>query len=195
MENFFYDMSSNLCEKMNTLYPRCQRDNIKIRYGLELFLDSIGKLTIYIIVAKLLGCFPEMVLLIFIFGGLRLLAGGMHMNTSLGCFMVSGIVFVGGARISMYMENNMIIFIVVMCLSLMLVYIYAPSGTINNPINPETYKALKHKSLLFIGTAIFVGIYLKGVYQNIIMVGISCVVLTIIPFTNRKYIKKEIQNC
>lgn len=65
--------------------PECE---LAIQYGLELILNNLLKAILILTVSAFWGKFWEAVIVLISFASLRYFAGGRHMKTSFGCFIV-----------------------------------------------------------------------------------------------------------
>lgn len=177
-----------LVKQLNKIYPRTELENIKMAYGIEIVLDNLLKMVCIIIVAALTGLLRETLIVFIGFGVLRLSAGGRHMDRSSTCLLLSGLITIGGgflARLHILARWECIIALLVSCI---VASVYAPSGTVNNPIHEKYKKVLKVRSIVTIGIYVLVILVQKdSLIQNALTIGTVCEVITILPVVNRKY--------
>lgn len=175
-------------EILNKKYQRTELENAKMIYGLEVLLDNLLKVIFIVVLSLVLNIFKESMLVFLGFGVLRAKAGGFHFDKNIMCWIVSTLIPVGGGTlISMNLiTKNMAILLIL--ITLVIISLYAPSGTINNPIAPENRKKYHMKSvgiviLYLILTCIFWEIQIGAT----LAIGGICEAITILPILNRKY--------
>lgn len=104
-----------------------------VSYGILLMIETIYKVIILMILGEIIGAFPETIAFLIGFSGLRKNAGGIHMRTSAGCMlsvMFLWIITILCSRVHILSWIYVVLFFV----TVVLVAIYAPCDTINNPI-------------------------------------------------------------
>ncbi|MDE6026125.1 MAG: accessory gene regulator B family protein [Lachnospiraceae bacterium] len=126
-------------------------DQIEIvTYGITLIIESIYKMIILIIIAFLTHKVYETLVVIGSFCGLRLLAGGIHCKTSFGCTLTMIFIWFSGIM-SAHIYIPDLLIAIMLCLSLAVVFIYAPAATKNNPItNPKIRTSKKAGAVIMI---------------------------------------------
>lgn len=190
MDKFENMLATKFTKWMNQFYPRKECEQVVIAYGIEIFIDNIFKLIAYMLAAIYLGIVKESILMLVLFGLLRYLAGGIHFDKNIVCFLVTGIFIVGGAYLSKLISIPYIISDVVLLISGFMLFQYAPSGTKKNPIIPEKMKPLKIKTVITFLIYVITAVILKDkVLYNMVMIVSVVVSITILPVVNRKYKK------
>lgn len=188
MEYIEKQIASRIIEKLDKVYPRTELEKIKMKYGLEVFLDNAIKLVCMIILAFLAGFPREAILVITACSFLRLSAGGVHADKSLVCMLITAAVTLGGGYLAWRVTIPLSAVLVLLGISAGIALLYAPSGTKNNPINPKFYKILKIRS---VGTiclyAVLSVIFAKDKAGTMLVIGTLCEVFSILPAINRKY--------
>lgn len=104
-----------------------------VSYGIILIIETFYKVMVLMILGAIIGAFPETIAFLIGFSGLRKNAGGIHMKTSAGC--VLSVVFLW--LITICLSSTHIfsgVYVVLFFVTLVLVAIYAPCDTANNPI-------------------------------------------------------------
>ncbi|MCM1273313.1 MAG: accessory gene regulator B family protein [Clostridium sp.] len=115
-----------------------------VTYGITLFIESIYKMIILMIIAILTHKVYETVVVIGSFCGLRLLAGGIHCKTSIGCTSTMILIWLSGIM-SVYVNIPILLMSAMLCVSLIVVAAYAPAATKNNPITDT--KIIRRKKI------------------------------------------------
>lgn len=122
-------------------FKKCSIENasiIEVAYGIELFLNSVLKGIGLLLIAAVLGRIPEMVIAIGCFALLRKFAGGLHMKSSMGCFLGMLSVWLLSEAADRFLPIMPILVTAGLYIVLfVLIYIYAPYTTENNPIHDE----------------------------------------------------------
>jgi accessory gene regulator B len=107
---------------------------IEMRYGLESFYLTITKLVVITILAILLGIFKEYIIFTLMYIPLRTVSFGWHANTTKACWIISPIAFLLIPYLGSILEINLITKIIVLFISLIIFYLYAPADTKKRPI-------------------------------------------------------------
>ena len=177
-----------LCAKKIAQWCSDESEDVEIiQYGMELILENIVKMTGIILIALLIGYVKEVMVASIVFMSLRSMAGGVHCKTSLGCF--GAMVLVIG--ISVYLRcitiPGWVYILGTVCVEI-IVYLYAPSDTSNNPITDETLRKRKR-----IGAVVLVGLFFciflvsnNIEIKNIVFVSMGLEGITIIPLDKLK---------
>lgn len=188
MDKLEHKLALIITKWMNKFYPRDAKEQVVIVYGIEVFIDNIFKLLVYLLVAIYLGILKESVIMFLLFTGLRKSAGGMHFDKNIVCFLFTGIVIVGGAFISRIITINYFIWSILLILAGLILLKYAPSGTKKNPILPEKIKPLKIKTVITFLIYVVIAVILnKSTFSNMVLIISLVVSTTLLPIVNRKY--------
>lgn len=144
MRDYTHAIAIRFVDKMNEYRGYTESERIVITYGLELFLNNNLKLMIYLIIGSVCNIFTETVIAVLVMAVLRILTGGYHSQSDLGCLILSHMHFI------------------VFSLGITVIYIlYAPCG--------GKYSNVKGLALLWIKTVVtlilFCG-YLGGIFIN-----------------------------
>lgn len=155
-----------------------------VTYGIELIFDSLFKMIGLVILGMIFGYTWEVILSIGCFSFLRSAAGGLHMKSSLGCFlsMVSvGVLSIAGAELISHLPIAVLIL-----LSIGIVVInklFAPFFTHNNPIEDE--RIIKNKNLraVIISALLLVIIWFVPIWRVklLMLIPVTLETLSILP--------------
>lgn len=158
-----------------------------VQYGMELILENVMKTAGVLVIAWITGWIYETLLSAFVFVFLRRWAGGIHMKTSIGCF--GAMVFV--IMLSLSMQEVVIwpiLFYAILILAIVLVILYAPGDTSNNPITDAEIR--KQKKMGAIVTSLIFVLIILGCKSNEIkmLIAVPMVLesLTLIPVNKYK---------
>lgn len=127
-------------------------------YGFYIVFASLVKGIILISISLLLGMLIPALLIVFVFGSLRMLAGGYHFDTYGRCLFISLGLFVAAALITQYtFQYWNIVFVIifltlVFAISLYVLIKYAPKDTPTKPItDPVEIKKFKKLAIVYLG--------------------------------------------
>src|SRR5574344_213624 len=146
-----------------------------INYGLELIIGEIPKIILLFVIAFVLKIgwlvlFAYVTMLPY-----RIVAGGFHLKTHIGCFINTCALYIGNVILSKYLiienENKFIITVIIWLISIMMIFLYAPADTINLPILRKKERRIK-KILSYVMltiTLIFVIIIKNQILSNILL--------------------------
>jgi len=118
-----------------------------MKYGLQIFIETILTLLLAISISLLTGMTGEMLLALIAFAILRAVSGGFHFSAAWACLWSSAI----GANLLAYATFNDTIILICTGISLLLAAIYAPSKIDKQTRIPKKYyPMLKVISLVII---------------------------------------------
>lgn len=92
MRDYMHELAARTTNFLGRNKCYTEEEATVITYGTELFFNSVLKAIIYLTVGLISGKFLEVVVAIGVFGGLRVLAGGIHAKTDSGCFVMTGLI-------------------------------------------------------------------------------------------------------
>ena len=169
-----------------------------INYGLHLLIGELPKNCIILGLAYVLGIFKLTLLTVILLLPYRVVSGGFHLKTHLGCIIGTTLIYCGIAKISCYIifYNQILKYIITLLVwifGIIMIHLYAPADTENVPILSK--KERKHKKIL---SYIFLSIALAVSYiisnkeiSNILLLSYFVQSISITKFaykiTNNKY--------
>lgn len=157
----------------------------KMKLGIEIILINISKISVILLLSASLNLFKESLLMLLVFAIIRKSTFGIHAKSSLGCTIISIIMFVLVPYVSYHIKiNNYIVFSIFVIINILL-YKYAPADTENQPlIGKKLRSKLKNEAIL---TGIFLMLITLIVPYSVVKVLITLAaifaVLTILPIT------------
>ena len=147
-----------------------------IMYGLQLIIGEIPKLILLIVVSIL---FKIEWLVIFAYVTIlpyKLVAGGFHLKTHIGCTLGTFAVYFGNVLVSKYIVFEPIwvkYFLIVLTgiLALIMISLYAPADTLNVPILRQKERKIKKiLSYIFAAILLILSIFIKNtILSNILL--------------------------
>nr|WP_239585764.1 accessory gene regulator B family protein [Lysinibacillus composti] len=173
----------------NTLFNLLVQENYsalekeKLRFGIQIVLSELIKLLIIYLAAILLDCVLPTFITHLAFLILRQVCLGYHFNGLFTCIVWSIITFPVAVKCLMELHHHLnfssATLYVIFCIFLLMVYLLAPKGTVNQPIINEKHcrflrKKMCFRMLLLIGVFFFSSVEIKllisyGVLIEVIM--------------------------
>ena len=168
-----------------------------IEYGLELIVGEMPKTILLFVVSFFLGIGWYMIFAYVALMPYRMMSGGFHLHTHLGCIMGSIIVYYGNIYLSKFLILDNIQKYILIGLSLLfgilMVSFYAPADTENVPIISKKERKMKKilSYVTLILTLIAATFIQDSVLANILIIGVIiqtlCITRIIYKLTNNKY--------
>ncbi len=157
---------------------------VVVTYGIELIFDTLFKLIGLVILGIIFGRTWEVILSIGCFALLRSAAGGLHMSSSLGCFLsMVSISFLSCAGAELIGELPIAVLVILSVGIVVLNKLFAPFFTQNNPISDE--KIIKNKNIrsVIISIILLIIVWTVPVLQVklLILIPITIESLSILP--------------
>lgn len=162
-------------------------------YGFELLISFLLSTTLVLICGIVLNRIPQTIAFLCVFIFLRSFTGGYHARTYFFCSFVTLLTFGVVLIISSLIEVSLIHYLIVFCVGVVLLIIFAP---IKHPYKKTSPKQkLKHKIISVVLFSFFVAV---GVSLNKTFMAVSCTIfatliadLVLLFIKNRKEIKNE----
>lgn len=163
MKDYTKEVANGIIKKMNLRANYSENKMEVLIYGMELILNSLLKVVLYLCIGIILGKFLEVIVAIIIFAILRKNSGGVHFEEDIYCFLVTGgVIFASifGAEILKHREEfNFIL----MLASIILYLRYAPCDEYYIKNNQDEKEKDKFKSVILV-CFFFVGTILMNDY-------------------------------
>lgn len=143
---------------------------LEIKYGLEIVYVIITRTVIFLLINILLGTFIEFIIFYIIYAIIRSFSFGLHAKSSVACFFVSSIAFIGIPYISSVISFNIVLKILLSIYFYIIFLIFSPADTPKKPlVNKYKRKKLKYYSLITV-TFYIIGLFtLNDLISNIII--------------------------
>lgn len=179
-----------------------------IKYGLQLIIGEIPKTLLLFVVSFLLGFGWYMLFAYITIMPYKMVSGGIHLHTHLGCIIVSAISYYGTILLSKFLNldslEKYILIVLSFVFGILMISLYAPADTENLPIiSKKERKIKKILSYIILTITLGIAIFLKdNTLSNILIIGTIMQSLFIsrlaYKITNNKYghevYKEELQN-
>lgn len=150
-----------------------------IKYGLELIIGELPKMFLLFIIAWLLGIFKYALISFAIILPYKLVSGGVHLKTHIGCILGTPLFYCGNVFISKYInipdiKNQIIFSAIILTFAIIMISLYAPADTENVPILRKKERAKKKIiSYIIVTTMIIISFLVKDrVISNMFRVGV-----------------------
>ena len=150
-----------------------------IKYGLELIIGELPKMFLLFIIAWLLGIFKYALISFAIILPYKLVSGGVHLKTHIGCILGTSLFYCGNVFISKYInildiKNQIIFSAIILTFAIIMISLYAPADTENVPILRKKERAKKKIiSYIIVTTMIIISFLVKDrVISNMFRVGV-----------------------
>lgn len=187
--------SQMIAKRKNKEYKQLTIDEVigLMTYSLQALYGEIMKMILIFIFASFLHILIPTLIITLAFSTLRLLAGGVHMNTFFNCLGMTTILFIVGGLVvhnivdlNFINQNILYLILLEVIVSFYLIYKYAPRDTPNKLITDiKKIMMFKRLSIVFV-TIVNIILVILALYQyNIIllsvMYGLLLEVFTITP--------------
>lgn len=162
-----------------------------INYGLHLIIGEIPKIFLLFAIGFILGIGKLTILAFLLVLPYRMMSGGFHLKTHLGCIVCTTSMYCGIALLSKYviMSNNIkIIFsIFLLIFGFIMITLYAPADTENVPILRKKERKLKRNlSYVVLIISVILAFVIKNAnISNILLYGTFIQTLTITKLAYR----------
>ena len=157
-----------------------------INYGLQLVVGEIPKLFIIFGLAYILGVL-KLTLLSFLFiMPYRMVSGGTHLHTHIGCIIATSVFYIGNSVISQYLvwNSSLVKYITVFLIwafSMVMIKKYAPADTEAVPILRKKERRTKQiLSYVIMSITLLIGTIVKNnIISNLLIIGTFLQTITI----------------
>lgn len=177
-------MIEKICEsitkKIQEQMPEVDNERAEvIKYGLEIIIGEIPKLILLVVVAIILKIGWLVVFAYLTMLPYKVMAGGFHLKTNIGCLIGTFTVYYGNVLISKYMVIEpiylkYIIIIATWIFSIIMISLYAPADTINLPILRKKERKTKKILSYIFATIMLIGslVIKNNTLANILLINV-----------------------
>lgn len=176
-------MIDKICEyltnKIRKQMPEIDDEKAEIiNYGIQLIVGEIPKIFLMFGLGIILGLWWQTLLAFFLLLPYKIVSGGFHLKTHIGCFLCTNVVYCGNAYISTIWNfpNEITKYVTILgifILGIIMVSIYAPADTENLPIlTRKERKTKKILSYIFLIINLLVATFIpNNTISNLIIIG------------------------
>lgn len=160
------------------------------QYGFQIGLEVSLNTLISILIAVFLHMEWETLMFFIVFNALRSYAGGLHMETYLGCLICSCLSLTGLLLIVKYIECQRIFSIGMIAVSLILVKVLSPVLDINRPVSDKDLLKFARRLNYSIAGIVLLSIvlFLLKLYRMLLMLSATTMFMVcILAFGKVKY--------
>lgn len=150
-----------------------------IKYGLELIIGEVPKILLLFIIAIVLKIGWLVIFAYFTMVPYKIVAGGFHLKTNIGCTIGTLSIYYGNVLISKYITwtqiyTKYIVILIAFVFSMIMVSLYAPADTVNLPILTKRERKTKRiLSYVFATITLLVAIIIKdNILSNILLLNV-----------------------
>lgn len=150
-----------------------------IKYGLELIIGELPKMFLLFVIAWLFGIFKYALISFAIILPYKLVSGGVHLKTHIGCILGTSLLYCGNVFISKYInipdiKNQIIFSAIILIFAIIMISLYASADTENVPILRKKERAKKKIiSYIIVTSMIIISFFVKDkVISNMFRVGV-----------------------
>lgn len=142
-------VSNWIIEKMRIEMPEIDDERAEIiKYGLQLLIGELPKFVILFALGFALNIGWLTILAFFSILPYRIVAGGFHLNTHIGCLVCTCGFYIGNVLVSNQFGNmpdniKYLIIFITFILSIINISLYAPADTVNVPILRKKERKIK----------------------------------------------------
>lgn len=155
----------------------------KLYLGIIVIALNISEMIIVFVLAFFIGIIKEVILFSIMFAALRLTAAGVHCKSTLGCILLTSIIYIGSSYIAIKYPLNMYLSFMISAISTVLLYKYSPADTKNRPILGEDHRReLKIKTTIIASILILINLLLLNkILFNLTMFALLIETLSVLP--------------
>ena len=150
-----------------------------IKYGLELIIGEVPKILLLFIIAIVLKIGWLVIFAYFTMLPYKIVAGGFHLKTNIGCTIGTLTIYYGNVLISKYIIWTPIyakytVIFMIFVFSMIMVSLYAPADTVNLPILTKRERKMKRiLSYVFATIILLAAIIIKdNILSNILLLNV-----------------------
>lgn len=169
MRDYTHVIAVSFINKMNEYRKYTESERIVITYGLELFLNNSLKLMIYLIIGSVCNIFIETVIAVLVMAVLRILTGGYHSQSDLGCLILTGGMIFFPIVLSKYILISNIDFIIFSLGIVVIYFFYAPCGGKYSNVRGIALFRIKTVVILILFCSYWGGIFINRRWRIIAM--------------------------
>lgn len=196
-------MIDKICEiltnKIKKEMPDIDEERAEIiNYGMHLVIGEIPKTFVFLLIAYLLGIFKLFLIAFLSLLPYRVVSGGFHLKTHIGCIVGTTVFYCGNVYLSKYLviQPEILRYFVILgawFFGMVMVKLYAPADTENVPIvSKKERRKKKILSYIMLSITLLVAVFIEDVtISNIIVYGsiLQSISITRLAYklTNNKY--------
>ncbi len=151
-----------------------------------MILDSAIKFLVYLMIGIVIDKFYEVLFAVFVFGSIRKYAGGIHVKTGTGCFILTGIAIAMSISAPQIMGDNIKIRVLLFLIINTLYLVFAPYDEYFDQLDQKKYCIVKCKIMILINILL---LFLFMISWYWVAIGIGAILAEGITLIRRRNLK------
>lgn len=152
-----------------------------IRLGIQLFIEGSSKVLMIIIIGLLLGEGVEVLVSLVCFCSIRRYAGGIHLETNIGCFAVMCMLILSSVQISKITLYSQIDLLIILIVCVMILIKWSLNEGKHRYIEADMSIKNKSRALIVLGVIFLIAVYEER-YRAVLINSAGSEILTILPW-------------
>lgn len=191
MADITHSLSTRIVSGLNTDKRYTESERQVFTYGIELILNSLLKITVYLIIGILFDAERELITALFIFGTLRKFSGGRHAVSNWGCFLITGSILAFSVSVPYVFCVPIQVYPLAAAMIWIIYARFAPCDQYYKS-KKEAANLQKKKTLIILSIFFITGYFNNDYYQMLVLCVSLLQGITLIDFKNiRKQMKGE----
>lgn len=180
MERLLKIFSKKLLHLLNIDMYATELEYLQAYYGAQTLLYNIIVTISILLFSYILNCFQETFFLFFVFGMLRLIAGGFHFDSMEKCICATTLVILGGGKYIATVYFPYFLCITLCIFSNLIFFLHIPKGSKKNPYS-HNYAHLQKKRLRIMVLFLTITAICKQEASPIIAMSMSLTAIFLLP--------------
>ncbi|MGX7150810.1 accessory gene regulator AgrB [Enterococcus ureasiticus] len=179
-------LAKQMLEKMTKQKELSKTEYLKCKLGLEVFLLNVTKLMVVYGLAFLVQLPLEVLIFHSAFMLIRFFAYGAHSSSSIGCTVISSVLFIGIPSLLQIVTLSTTGLLVVSLINFVILFKYAPGKTKKNHIGDGQRQRRLRRNALLANAILMVGLVLPNLFiSNLLIFGGLLCGLLVMPVSNK----------
>ena len=172
--------------RMNKKGGDTEHEKQVFEYGVELMLNSILKIFVYMIIVFFIGREKEIIVAIGLFSILRKISGGKHAKSDMGCFITMGSILSISVLLPSVMKLSKTQYILIALIVWSIYLINAPMDDYYLCEENIQEKGIqKIKVIIEVGLILILGFYIDKYWSVLILIICASQAITLIEFQKK----------
>jgi len=160
----------------------------KAKYIIAVMYENVSKFIVTGLIAILLGVGQYFIFFTIVYGSLKVLAYGAHLQNSFTCLITGTIIYFGSIYLSIFISNYDIakspyLYIIVFAICYFLFILYAPAVSKEQYLKQERNKKLKKILICYLPVIYILAVFLSPIYRLLLTFSVIAETMNILPLT------------
>ena len=120
------DIADKITQYFAKFITREEIELAKMKLGIEVLLHDVCMIGLILLLALYLSILTETLIFMLVFGIFRMVSGGIHLKSSIGCLIGTGCMVIGGVKISEMLTLNILQTVVLFIILIIITYWLSP---------------------------------------------------------------------